>query len=265
MAYVKQNWECGEMITADKLNHMEDGIAAGGDCDCGFECTETRTTLTNESVTTTMQQSGMNVGALSYSQLIEADLLIVTFNGTEYRCERVLAQGMGYMYGGYNPTTQMPDFSEYPFVIVSNGNSNGVVTQSAGTYTVKIETAETAVSTTPCFRKAVESAVEKPVTPLIVKPESLAFGTGSVTLVTDTTWQQVHDAIENGIPCYIGFRLGVNLCTITSLDEVPKAMIPIHLAQQGGGIYAVEYSNGIAMSTSSANSVLEVISICGDQ
>ena len=30
MAYVKQNWECGEMITADKLNHMEDGIAAGG-------------------------------------------------------------------------------------------------------------------------------------------------------------------------------------------------------------------------------------------
>lgn len=30
MAYVKQNWECGEMITADKLNHMEDGIANGG-------------------------------------------------------------------------------------------------------------------------------------------------------------------------------------------------------------------------------------------
>ena len=30
MAYVKQNWECGQVITADKLNHMEDGIAAGG-------------------------------------------------------------------------------------------------------------------------------------------------------------------------------------------------------------------------------------------
>ena len=36
MAYEKQNWECGQVITADKLNHMEDGIAnAGGDCDCG--------------------------------------------------------------------------------------------------------------------------------------------------------------------------------------------------------------------------------------
>ena len=26
MAYEKQTWVCGETITADKLNHMEDGI-----------------------------------------------------------------------------------------------------------------------------------------------------------------------------------------------------------------------------------------------
>lgn len=26
MAYEKQNWQTGEVITADKLNHMEDGI-----------------------------------------------------------------------------------------------------------------------------------------------------------------------------------------------------------------------------------------------
>lgn len=33
MAYEKQNWECGQVITADKLNHMEDGIEnAGGEC-----------------------------------------------------------------------------------------------------------------------------------------------------------------------------------------------------------------------------------------
>ena len=30
MAYVKQNWKNGDIITADKLNHMEDGIAEGG-------------------------------------------------------------------------------------------------------------------------------------------------------------------------------------------------------------------------------------------
>lgn len=30
MAYEKQTWETGELITADKLNHMEDGIADSG-------------------------------------------------------------------------------------------------------------------------------------------------------------------------------------------------------------------------------------------
>lgn len=30
MAYEKQTWSCGETITADKLNHMEDGIADSG-------------------------------------------------------------------------------------------------------------------------------------------------------------------------------------------------------------------------------------------
>lgn len=30
MAYVKQNWQCEDLITADKLNHMEDGIENAG-------------------------------------------------------------------------------------------------------------------------------------------------------------------------------------------------------------------------------------------
>lgn len=30
MAYEKQTWANGDIITADKLNHMEDGIASGG-------------------------------------------------------------------------------------------------------------------------------------------------------------------------------------------------------------------------------------------
>lgn len=30
MAYAKQTWNNGDVITADKLNHMEDGIAEGG-------------------------------------------------------------------------------------------------------------------------------------------------------------------------------------------------------------------------------------------
>lgn len=30
MSYTKYTWQTGEVITAEKLNHMEDGISAGG-------------------------------------------------------------------------------------------------------------------------------------------------------------------------------------------------------------------------------------------
>ena len=30
MAYTKQTWNCGDVISAEKLNHMEDGIEASG-------------------------------------------------------------------------------------------------------------------------------------------------------------------------------------------------------------------------------------------
>lgn len=37
MSYEKHTWVNGEVITADKLNHMEDGISdGGGGCDDGF-------------------------------------------------------------------------------------------------------------------------------------------------------------------------------------------------------------------------------------
>lgn len=33
MAYTKQNWECGDLITANRMNHIEDGIANAGSSD----------------------------------------------------------------------------------------------------------------------------------------------------------------------------------------------------------------------------------------
>lgn len=41
MAYERHTWECGEEITADKLNHMESGIElAGGGSITVFEITD---------------------------------------------------------------------------------------------------------------------------------------------------------------------------------------------------------------------------------
>lgn len=51
MSYTKQTWQSGDTITATKLNHMEDGIAAGGDS--LFVLSET-TTIDGQTITHTL-------------------------------------------------------------------------------------------------------------------------------------------------------------------------------------------------------------------
>lgn len=135
MAYDKHTWTCDEPITVERLNHIEDGIANAGGGDCGYECTETLTTLTEESVTTTMD-GDTAFGALSYSQLIDADSITVTFDGVEYECPR-LSDGT---YGApYDQSTDTTDWSEYPFEIASSTEfGNELATETAGTHTIKI-------------------------------------------------------------------------------------------------------------------------------
>lgn len=155
MAYDKHTWTCDEPITVERLNHIEDGIANAGGGDCGYECEETITLLTEESVTTTTQDE-LNRGVLSYSQLIDAEVVKVTFNGTEYECPRI-AVSNNNGYGGVGQSG--PDFSQYPFAILSGTTPFGsyettFFTEIAGTYTVKIEAFEETITTTPCFAKA---------------------------------------------------------------------------------------------------------------
>ena len=155
MAYDKHTWTCDEPITVERLNHIEDGIANAGGGECGFECETTITLLTEESVTTTTQDE-LNRGVLSYSQLIDAEVVKVTFNGTEYECPRIATRN-GYGYGGVGQSG--PDFSEYPFAILSGTTpilsyKTMLFTETAGTYTIKIEAVEKTITTTPCFDKA---------------------------------------------------------------------------------------------------------------
>lgn len=167
MAYDKHTWTCDEPITVERLNHIEDGIAnAGGDC--GYECEEEIVTLTEESVTTEASEDDDSAyGNLSYSQYIDADTITVTFNGTEYECPRISADGDS-VYGGF--ADGAPDFSEYPFAIGSySGYGNTLATQTAGTYTIKIEGTKETITTTPCFEKAVQKVTPPTdISPLIL-------------------------------------------------------------------------------------------------
>lgn len=94
------------------------------------------TVLTEESVTTTQGGGSFSQGNLTYSQPINADTIRVTFNGTEYECTRTVVGDGEYVYGGFSQGH--PDFTEYPFALYSS-DANEVYTETAGTYTIKIE------------------------------------------------------------------------------------------------------------------------------
>lgn len=148
MAYVKTTWAANDVITAAKLNKMEQGIYDGQN---GWSVESTQ--LFSESVTTVAQEQG-NYAIFPYDQFINSDVITVTFNGTDYECNR-LDFGEYFGYGGMTETD--PDFSQYPFAIGSyNDGYNFIYTQSVGTYSVAVSAMSAVVSSD--FEKAVAVA-----------------------------------------------------------------------------------------------------------
>lgn len=154
MSYEKQTWRCGDTITADRMNHIEDGIA---NVDVGYSCSEGWVTLTDESVTTEPPALGTMInGAFAYAEPITADTIKVTFNGTEYTCNKQINR-FGYAYYGANiavPIGETVDWTQYPFAIDRGTEGNLLTTETAGTYQVKIEAYEKTVETSECFDRA---------------------------------------------------------------------------------------------------------------
>lgn len=177
MAYTPINWQTGDTITAEKMNKMDNGW--------GVENTQ----LFSETVTT-VDQGGMNQGSLTYSQLIDADTIIVTFNGTNYTCPRIDAFGSSF-YGGFSE--QGPDFTNFPFALESNptANANFIYTQNAGTYTVSATI--NGIEVSESFSEAVN----------LVSPSLFRIVLGT------TTWQQAYNAMSSGKLVY-AVSLGTN-------------------------------------------------------
>lgn len=171
MAYDKYTWQTGEVITQEKLNHMEDGIedayelpavtetdngkvlgvedgawsVVNGGSDVGYECTETSEELFSETVTT-VAQGGSNLATLAYSTQITADTLELTFDGVKHVYEKQVTSN-GNLYG--TPGTD-------PVALMSSATQNMIVTQNAGQHTLKAEVSAESVNITECFEKAVK-------------------------------------------------------------------------------------------------------------
>lgn len=167
MSYTPINWQTGQTITADKLNRCDNGWAVES------------TQLFSETVTA-VDQDGMYSATLVYSQLIDADTVTVTFDGTEYVCQRMDLYGE-HFYGGFGETG--PDFTDYPFAIESNGDTNTVYTETAGSHA--IAAVGDAIATSSDFSAAVGKCLP------ILKVE-----------LGKTTFQEVSDAISEGFFVY---------------------------------------------------------------
>lgn len=158
MSYTPINWQTGQTITAEKLNKMDNG----------WSVTPSSSVLCNETITS-VDDGGMYAAQLSVSS-ITASNITVTYDGTPYQCAKDGDSG----YGDSADFT----FTTYPFRIEGDGF---IVTETAGTHTVKIE--------------AVESTVE-----ISADYATVLSATSQFLRVVQgvTTWQQVHDALVSG-------------------------------------------------------------------
>ncbi len=177
MAYTPINWQTGDTITAEKMNKMDNGWGVSS------------TQLFSESVATeTIEGESFAMATFSYSTLISAESIVVTFNGTNYTVNRN-GEGGYYYYGDFGESG--PSFANYPFVIESGeeegGASNAIYTASAGTYTVAVSGASIEVSDN--FSNAVNKSVDKSLLPF------------RITL-GETTFSEVATAFNEGRICY---------------------------------------------------------------
>lgn len=199
MSYTPINWQTGDTITAEKLNKMDNGwsVSTGA------------STILEETVTTAWDGFG-NLGVFQYTSHITADTVTVTYDNSEYVCSVIYA-GDGTAYGGMGEMG--PDFSDYPFVIISNTNGNAIYTETVGTHSVKIEAVGVTVETSTNFQTAVRSF----------------NGAGIfIAIKEQTTWQEIYDAISAGKSVYV-----------RDSDTDSVSLYPVITADVGSNVYEI--------------------------
>lgn len=211
MSYTPIGWQTGDTITAEKLNKMDPGWSAD---------TATQT-LFNDSVTTESSEYG-NEAEVSMT-LITADTITVTFGGIEYTATKLVI-GNAFGYGGVDAEWNY-DFTEYPFAIVSAPGNTVFATETAGTFSFKIDADVTTYDVSTAFTKIINSLV----------PVFRAYA-------NTTTWQEVHDAVKAGKIVYI-----INDTEIDNNELSVQIVTRVFIAENTGN-YCVEATTQLSGS-----------------
>ena len=150
MSYEKHTWETGEVITAEKLNNIEERAA-----DRGYEYTTDYIVIEEGTATIDAQQT------LAYKTPIQEDTIIVDIYGTSYEVTPTIeGNGTIYVYGGPPSSPH-----QYPFLVVGTSNGNyfsaySDTEHSSGTTTAfDIKFLSTTIETSPQFELAIKETV----------------------------------------------------------------------------------------------------------
>lgn len=157
MAYEPKEWVCGEYVTADGLNNLEQGVqeALAKECDCGFSCSESETELFSGTITTADRGDGFYINYIPDIYAIEADTIKVVYDGVTY----TLNKDANGNYGTTDYDLEVPiiNFDDCPFLILSYGSNLILATETAGEHELEIYEIDLSVTTSECFRTAVKS------------------------------------------------------------------------------------------------------------
>ena len=187
MAYEKQTWQTGDVITQEKLNHMEDGIANSA----GYECSEEPITLVDQTMTSTSDSTPVTLPFF-----IDAEPLYITVDGTDYVITPTDASGgnkNAYVYGNYG------SFTNYPFYIYTTTweSDANFYFKDNGEHTVNAHKVTTTTTTTDCFVNAVVEARK-------ANPEILII---DLTKNAAEGYQKIQEYENTGVPVmgkYVG-------------------------------------------------------------
>ena len=214
MSYTPINWQTGEIITADKLNKMDNGWRVVlSDYETVFDSDDESGGGPTPKSTRSTKAVTRDVGELFYIEITDEEAvarlassanLRVTFNGDEYVCEahdydgvvlfgaEPMLQELGGGEGGgvviksgeVNNTpfaTPQYDFSTYPFSITVWPSEGAVFISESEPESLVIESQTKTIETSEEFRSAVA---------LMANPGK-------------TTFEEVQNAFYEGRPVYI--------------------------------------------------------------
>lgn len=143
MAYEKQTWTTGDVITQEKLNHMEDGIANAG----GYECVE-ETKILFDGTVNLYWTGNFGTATVESSATPTSESVTVVLDGETVELPRVSEGSYGDFSNPPIPVTYPVNLSFY------NGNCS-IYANVQGEHTMLIKAPMQKVITTECFKKAI--------------------------------------------------------------------------------------------------------------